>query len=209
MDLFSTETRNQLLYDLFLAYYDARRNKRNTNNALSFELHYESSLIHLCDDIFKRNYQPRRSIAFIVNKPVKREVFAADFRDRIVHHLIFNYIAPVFEKRFVNDSYSCRTGKGTHYGIQRVDHFIRSCSENYHKDCYILKMDIQGYFMSIDRLLLYDIVVVHPDQDYLKTVIPAAREYLMTNLMLQLHPRKIYLQHYTKGVVFLGAVIKP
>ena len=70
-------------------------------------------------------------------------------------------------------------------------------------------MDIQGYFMSIDRLLLYDIVVVHPDQDYLKTVIPAAREYLMTNLMLQLHPRKIYLQHYTKGVVFLGAVIKP
>jgi len=54
-----------------------------------------------------------------------------------------------------------------------------------------------------------DIVVVHPDQGYLKTIIPAAREYLMTNLMLQLHPRKIYLQHYTKGVEFLGAVIKP
>jgi hypothetical protein len=76
-------------------------------------------------------------------------------------------------------------------------------------------LDEFDHFMKRDMKLKYygryvdDIVVVHPDQAYLKTVIPAAREYLMTNLMLQLHPRKIYLQHYTKGVVFLGAVIKP
>ena len=54
-----------------------------------------------------------------------------------------------------------------------------------------------------------DIVVVHPNQYYLKTVIPAVSEYLKTKLRLQLHPRKTYLQNYTKGVVFLGAVIKP
>jgi len=66
------------------------------------------------------------SICFNADKPVKREVFAADFRDRVVHHLIYSYISPIFEKTFINDSYSCRKGKGTHYGIKRIDHFIRS-----------------------------------------------------------------------------------
>ena len=69
---------------------------------------------------------------------------------------IFNHINPVFEKRFINDSYSCRIGKGTLYGIKRLDHFIRSCSENNKKDCYVLKLDIKGYFMSINREILYN-----------------------------------------------------
>ncbi len=50
----------------------------------------------------------------------------ADFRDRVIHHFIYNYISPFLEKTFINDSYSCRIGKGTHYGIKRTDHFIRS-----------------------------------------------------------------------------------
>jgi hypothetical protein len=28
---------------------------------------------------------------------------------------------------------------------------MRSCSENYQRDTYILKLDIRGFFMSIDR----------------------------------------------------------
>ena len=90
-----------------------------------------------------------------MTKPVKREIFAADFRDRVVHHLIFNAINPIFEKHFIKDSYSCRIGKGTSEGIRRVNHFIRSCSENYQKDCWILKLDIKGYFMAMDRNILY------------------------------------------------------
>lgn len=149
---------DELLKDLFKAYFTARKNKRNTINALRFEINFEHNLIELNDEIVSGNYQPRPGICFIVNKPVKREIFAADFRDRIVHHLIFNYISPVFEKHFINDSYSCRKGKGTSYGIKRVSHFIRTCSENYQKDCYILKMDIQGYFMSIDKKILFNLV---------------------------------------------------
>ena len=68
---------------------------------------------------------------------------------------VYNYISPFFERLFINDAYSCRVGKGTSYGIKRVNHFIRSCSQNYSQDCYILKLDIKGYFMGIDRSLLY------------------------------------------------------
>jgi len=109
-----------LLTDLFLAYYDARRNKRNTINALAFEMNYESNLLTLYDEIISRNYNIKPSICFINFSPVQREIFAADFRNRVIHHLIYNYISPIFDKTFINDSYSCRKGKGTHYGIKRI-----------------------------------------------------------------------------------------
>lgn len=98
--------------ELFKAYFDCRRNKRNTINALAFEVDYESKLIDLCCEINSGTYQPGKSIAFVVNQPVKREIFAADFRDRVVHHLIINKLNPFFEKDFISDSYSCRLGGG-------------------------------------------------------------------------------------------------
>ena len=136
------------LADLFAAYADCRRNKRRTMNALAFEVDYERELIALHEDINTGIYQPRRSIAFVVDKPVKREIFAADFRDRVVHHLIINKLNPLLEKEFIYDSYACRAGRGTHFGIQRIDRFIRQSSLNYTTDCYVLKLDIQGFFVN-------------------------------------------------------------
>ncbi|MBA7548035.1 hypothetical protein ES705_40481 [subsurface metagenome] len=117
---------------------------------------YENNLIQLCEEINNYSYKIGNSIAFIVNKPVKREIFAADFRDRVVHHLIINKLNPLFEKQFIYDSYSCRVGKGTHFGIKKVDRFIRRCSQNYTKDCYVLKLYIQGFFMHINKKILFD-----------------------------------------------------
>ena len=62
---------------------------------------------------------------------------------------------PVFEPAFIYDSYSCRKGKGTLFGIERLEHHIRSCSGNYHRQCFALKLDIEGYFMNMDRNLLF------------------------------------------------------
>jgi RNA-directed DNA polymerase len=111
------KNKEQILLDLFNAYYSARKNKRNTINQLQFEINYEKQLIELYQQIISYSYKPKRSICFVVNKPVKREIFAADFSDRVVHHLIYNYIMPIFNTTFLNDSYSCRIGKGAHYGI--------------------------------------------------------------------------------------------
>ena len=82
---------------------------------------------------------------------MKREVFASEYRDRVVHHLYYNYVAALFDRQFIYDSYSCRKGKGTLMGIKRLQHHILSASRNYTRDAYILKLDIQGYFMSINR----------------------------------------------------------
>lgn len=144
-------TKEQLLVDLFKAYYDARKHKRNTRNQLRFEMNLEENLVNLRDELYDRTYKVGRSTCFIIEDPVKREIFAADFRDRVVHHLVYNYIMPFFERTFIADSYSCRKGKGTLYGVKRLEHHIRSCSKNYTTTVYALKMDIQGYFMNINR----------------------------------------------------------
>ena len=295
------------LDEIFEAYESCRKNKRRTANAVAFEIDYESNLVALWRDINGGTYTPGASLAFVVDKPVKREIFAAGFRDRVVHHLIINKVNHLFEREFIYDSYACRVGKGTHLGIRRVDRFIRRSSHNYARDAYILKLDIKGFFMSINRKLLFDrlaaflrtryhledrellidlcrkvifsdpakhsrvrgrredwdrlprdkslfhahrgcglpignltsqvfanfylnpldhylkhslgirfygryvddFVIVHEDRSYLAALIPVIRSYLRDTLRLTLHPKKVYLQHYNRGVAFLGTVIKP
>ena len=148
----------QLRDDVFKAYFDARKNKRNTKAQLAFEINAEHNIMELYRELMERTYEPGTSMCFITHRPVVREVFASQFRDRVVHHLLYNYIAPIFEKGFIYDSYSCRKGRGTLFGIKRLDHHIRSCTNNYTQPAYVLKLDVQGYFMNIDKHLLYGIV---------------------------------------------------
>lgn len=144
-------TREQLLDDLHVAYMDARRHKRNKPYQLRFEAHLEENLEELCEALFTRTYRPLPSSCFIIHEPKQREVFAAEFRDRVVHHLYYNYTYRMFERTFILDSYSCLAGRGTHFGIKRLAQHIRRESRNYTRPCYVMKMDIRGYFMSINR----------------------------------------------------------
>lgn len=150
-------SKSTLLLDLFKAYKDARKHKRAKNYQLEFELNLEENLVELRDELFSRTYKPKPSSCFVIHDPKMREVFAAEFRDRIVHHLFYNYTHELFERTFIEDSYSCIKNRGTHYGIKRLEHHIRSVSENYTKPCFVLKLDISGYFMSINRIRLLEI----------------------------------------------------
>lgn len=150
-------TFEELYTDLYTAYFIAINGKSNKPYVIAFSRNLDANIRELAVELFERRYTPRPSTCFIVSHPKKREVFAADFRDRIVHHYIFMKTHILFERTFISDSYSCIEGRGTHYGIERLRHHIEACSENYTKPCYALKMDIKGYFMHIDRQLLSDI----------------------------------------------------
>ncbi len=152
---------DKALYDwlrrqLFLAYLDARAGKRCTEDEHRYELNSLANTDQLARDILTRSYYPSRGIAFVTHRPVIREIFAAPFRDRVVHHFLFNMNADWWDKRFINDSYSCRVGKGTLYGIMRLAKMIKRVSQNYTRPAYVIKLDIQGYFMSLPRKGLYE-----------------------------------------------------
>ena len=169
LTLFNTIDRSTLTEEIFAAYFDCRKNKRNTTDALLFEKHFEVNLFLLIDEICLGNYQPDPATVFIVKQPVLREIFAATFRDRIMHHWLINKINPLFETLFIDNSFACRKNKGTHLAIKKVDEAIKSVSENYTKDCYILKLDIKGFFMNINKELLHKRLITFVKEKYYQT----------------------------------------
>lgn len=155
-----------LLKELYFCYLEARKNKRHTRDEHLFELNDFENLTRLRDDIIQKRYKPSRGVAFITYKPVVREIFAAPFRDRVVHHFLFNQVSPWWDRRFIYDSYSCRKDKGTLMGIKRMQHHMRQVSQQGTRETYVIKLDIQGYFMSLPRKRVYERVCWGIEQQY-------------------------------------------
>lgn len=186
-----TLTRDALLMDLYAAFLCAKRHKGSKPYVKRFERHLMQNLTELRDTLWYRTYKPAPSSCFIIERPKKREVFAAQFRDRVVHHLYYNYTHELYEHTFIADSYSCIPGRGTHYGIQRLADHIRRASQNYTKTCYVMKLDIRGYFMHIDRHRLLEIATQSLEKMSARTDI-ADKELLLwlTREIILLDPNK-------------------
>jgi len=118
------------LANIHRQYLQCRRNKRNTLNALRFEYGLEENLARLREKLEGRSYTPSRSVCFFAPGPKLREIFAADFRDRVVHHVLVNHLERIWEPRFIHDSYACRRGKGVHAAVQRLQQFVRQATAN-------------------------------------------------------------------------------
>jgi len=146
------------LTNLLKAYIKCRQNKRQTVNAIKFEINSEKNLLRLVCKLKDRTYSPGKSICFVVTYPKVREIFAADFADRIIHHLLVNEIEPIFEKHFIYDSFACRTDKGTLKGVIRLRHFINKITVNKRQPAYFAQLDIKSFFPSLDKNILYRIL---------------------------------------------------
>ena len=152
--------RNQLSFAALVeAYLDCRRTKRNTSAALAFELNLERNLRCLYDELIDGRYAPGRSKCFVISRPKFREVWAAEFRDRIVHWLLYNHIGPRFERSFIADSCACIEGRGTLYAAQRLEAKIRSITQNWSRPAYYLKLDLANFFVSIDKRVLRELLL--------------------------------------------------
>lgn len=147
------------LEKLVLAYYDCRENKRTSASALRFEQNLERNLIELHEELESGTYRPGPSICFAISRPRPREVWAAQFRDRIVHHLVYNQIADRFHRRFIADSCACIPGRGTLYGATRLEAMVRSQTQNWSRKGYYLKVDLANFFVSIDKRVLWPLLV--------------------------------------------------
>ena len=146
------------LNELIKAYKSCRRYKRNTTNSTSYEISYEEKIFHLHQRISNHNYKPQKSICFAVSYPKIREIFAANFNDRIIHHLIINRIEKHFENRFIFDSCACRNNKGGHFAVERLKMFENKITQNKTQNAYFLQLDIKSFFYNIDKQILMNIL---------------------------------------------------
>ncbi|MCB0049289.1 MAG: group II intron reverse transcriptase domain-containing protein, partial [Caldilinea sp.] len=145
--------------NLMLAWRKARKGKRGRAPAATFEQNAAEHLLAIQAELAEGRYRPGGYASFFVHEPKRRLISAAPFRDRVVHHALCNVIDPLFERRFIHDSYANRKGKGTHAALDRCQHFARRYP-------YVLQCDVEQFFPAIDHALLLDAigrVVVDPD----------------------------------------------
>lgn len=142
------------------AFHDCCRNKKSSHNCNEYRAaDWELDLWLLVYEIyFLHNYTPKTSVCFIVTRPTLREIFAANFRDRIVQHWICMRLEPLFDKRFKSQgdvSHNCRKGYGTRSAVDALERDIKEVSQNYTREAWVAKIDIQSFFMSIDTRILW------------------------------------------------------
>ncbi|MDE1810545.1 MAG: group II intron reverse transcriptase domain-containing protein [Candidatus Micrarchaeota archaeon] len=160
-------------YDnLLLAYRKARKGKAQKDYVIDFEPDLERNLLLLKGELERLEYSPEPIATFILRDPKTRRIGASSFRDRVVHHALCNVIGPIFESRFIYDSFANQQGKGTHRAILRFEEFTRRVSRNAGRARsgqqkllgsgksygYVLKADIKHYFDTVDQGILMQII---------------------------------------------------
>lgn len=137
--------------ELYEAYMMCLKNKKRKNGTYSFvNEKICENLINLLEELNSYTYIPRPSNCYVITEPALREIYAAQFKDRIVQHFYLNEIEDILESKFVDGCCSCRKNKGTDYALRLLKNYLIKTSKNGKKECYFLKIDLSGYFMSID-----------------------------------------------------------
>mgnify|MGYP000809203855 CR=1 FL=1 len=137
------------------AYNKARKCKRHRKDVLIFTKDKEENLDKVREDIINLAYEPSKYHYFKVYEPKERQIMALPFYDRVVQHAINNVLEPIFDKRFISQSYACRKGKGMHAASDTLKEWLYEWNK-YHPDqpLYAIKADIHHYFQSIDHAVL-------------------------------------------------------
>lgn len=114
------------------------------------------NLMDLLNQLNNRTYTPQPSNCYVITDPALREIYAAQFSDRIVQHFYMKEIEDILEEELIDGCCSCRKRKGTVYALNLLKKYLIESSNYGKKDCFFLKIDLSGYFMSIDRKKVSD-----------------------------------------------------
>ncbi len=146
------------LENLFYAWYGFKKGKQNKMDVMIFERNLEDNLFDLFLELSIRVYKHQDYETFHVHDPKFRVINKAGVRDRVVHHLVFKYLEPIFQPGFIKNSYACQAGKGLHKSVQDVRDTLRYFSKNYTRPVWSLKMDIKKFFASVDHEILLGLI---------------------------------------------------
>ena len=144
--------------NLFSAWDAFKNDKRIKIGVQKFEYRLEENIFKLHRELQNKTYEHGRYTGFYIRDPKPRHIHKATVRDRILHHAIFSVVNPIFEPTFIQSSFSCRIGFGTHKGVKILGLMARSISGNGTKSCFALKCDVRRFFDAVDHEVLISIL---------------------------------------------------
>lgn len=144
--------------NLFAAWDKFKSDKRKKRDVQKFEWRLEENVFQLHRDLKNKQYKHGAYASFYIRDPKQRHIHKTTVRDRILHHVVFAALNPIFEPTFISNSLSCRIDKGTHKGVDILDKLTRQVSNNAFKPCFVLKCDVRKFFETIDHKILLSII---------------------------------------------------
>jgi retron-type reverse transcriptase len=144
--------------NLLGAWREFLKGKRGKSDVAEFGLRFMDNILLLHRDLIEGAYHHSPYEAFTVNDPKRRYIHKASVRDRVVHRSVYRILYPLFDRTFIQDSYSCRMGKGTHKAMNRFRECAWKVSKNHTQTCWVLKCDIRKFFASIDHTILISLL---------------------------------------------------
>ena len=139
---------------LWRAWRHFRKGKKASAAIDTFTFYLEANLHELCHDLDRNRYRHGGYNTFEVTDSKRRRIMAAGIRDRVVHRLLYDYLVPIFDPRFIYDAWSCRKGKGLLAAIERA----QELSRNY-PHAWVWRADISKFFESVDRSVLWRLIL--------------------------------------------------
>ncbi|HQP37943.1 MAG TPA: RNA-directed DNA polymerase, partial [Polyangiaceae bacterium] len=127
------------------------RRKASRRDALAFRLRYGEEVLSLTRRLAHETYRPEPGIVFVTDRPKLREVHAAAFRDRVVHHLLHELLAPRFESGWSSRTFACRKGLGTHAAVRCLERLVHDASRRGGRRAWGLQLDIASFFPSVHK----------------------------------------------------------
>jgi len=140
--------------NILLAYEKTARGKRYSRSFLEFQEYDLVNLRQIQEHLISETYTLDPFHHFKVFEPKERNITALSFRDRVVQHAFNNILEPIFDSTFLDNSYACRKGKGTHAGVKYVQSVLRKHPEKE----YFLKTDYSKFFPSISHNILFELI---------------------------------------------------
>ncbi len=163
------------LSNIFRAWSEFKRGKIQKQDVSEFSIELENAVFKLSADLQAGIYSHSSYAQFYIFDPKRRHIHKASVKDRLLHHAIFRILAPIYERKFIFDSYSSRPEKGTHKAHDRFHDFAWKLSQNNTRTVWVLKCDIRKFFDSVDHEMFLEILrkTVHDEKamNLLSTII--------------------------------------
>ena len=138
--------------EMYEAYILCLKNKKRKAGTYKFvNDNLCENLMDIVMRLNQRTYIPNTSNCYVITEPALREIYAAEFSDRVVQHFYMKEIEDILDGELVDGCCSCRKQRGTDYALKLLKKYLVETSKYGKEDCFFLKIDLSGYFMSIDR----------------------------------------------------------
>jgi RNA-directed DNA polymerase len=150
--------------NLLAAWRAASAGKQRSAAVARFGFNPGEQLLALQAGLRQQTWQPGAYVQFAIRETKRRWISAAPFEDRIVHHALMQVIEGRFEDTFSPTSFANRVGRGTHRAVNRLQALAG-------RHPWVLRLDIQRHFQSIDHALLLKALEARVPEPPLRRVI--------------------------------------